>query len=68
VLGNAIDQAWLRSKVVTLIAFDLKGAFNGVNKASLDACLLAKGILTVARQWINSFMENRLASIAFDDF
>ena len=68
VLGDAIDRAWLRSKVVTLIAFDLKGAFNRVNKASLNACLQANGILTVARKWISSFMENRYASITFDDF
>jgi hypothetical protein len=67
-LGNAIDRAWLRSKVVTLIAFDLKGAFNGVNEASLNARLQAKGIPTVARKWISSFMENRYASITFDDF
>ena len=32
VLANAIDQAWLRDKVVTLVAFDTKGALNGVNK------------------------------------
>ncbi|KAI3049910.1 hypothetical protein CBS147353_11666 [Aspergillus niger] len=32
VLSNAIDQAWYTHKVVTLIAFDLKGAFNGVNQ------------------------------------
>ena len=68
VLANAIDRAWLRSKVVTLIAFDLKGAFNGVNKVSLDARLRAKGIPTMARQWIYSFMENRYANITFDDF
>jgi hypothetical protein len=39
VLANAIDRAWLKSKIVTLVAFDLKGAFNGVNKASLDTRL-----------------------------
>jgi hypothetical protein len=54
--------------VVTLVAFDLKGAFNGVNKRSLDARLQAKGILIKARLWICSFMEDRLASINFDDF
>jgi hypothetical protein len=31
ILTNEIDRAWLKNKVVTLIAFDLKGAFNGVN-------------------------------------
>jgi hypothetical protein len=53
---------------VILIAFDLKGAFNGVNKISLDACLRAKGILAIARKWIASFMGNRFASIGFNDF
>jgi hypothetical protein len=68
VLANEVDRAWLRSKVVTLIAFDLKGAFNGVNKLSLDVRLQAKGIPTVARLWIGSFMEDRFANISFDDF
>jgi ribonuclease HI len=68
VLTNAIDRAWRRLRVVTLIAFDLKGAFNGVNKISLDARLYAQGIPSKARIWIRSFMEARSASIKFDDF
>jgi ribonuclease HI len=68
VLSNAIDQAWYKLGVVTLIAFDLKGAFNGVNKISLDARLRAKGIPAIARKWIASFMSDRFASIGFDDF
>ncbi|KAJ5642550.1 reverse transcriptase [Penicillium lividum] len=68
VLSNAIDQAWYKHKVVTLIAFDLKGAFNGVNRLSLDASLQARGIPTVARKWIASFMSDRHANIGFDDF
>jgi hypothetical protein len=27
VLANAIDRAWLKQKVITLVAFDLKGAW-----------------------------------------
>ncbi|MDN6151981.1 MAG: hypothetical protein L0I91_11275, partial [Yaniella sp.] len=68
VLSNAIDQAWYKHKVVTLIAFDLKGAFNGVNRVSLDASLQARGIPVVARKWIASFMSDRHANIGFDDF
>ncbi|KAI3043037.1 hypothetical protein CBS147353_11847 [Aspergillus niger] len=49
VLRNAIDRAWLSSKVVTLVAFDLKGAFNGVNRNTLDLQLMAKGIPTKLR-------------------
>ncbi|KAJ5199442.1 hypothetical protein N7472_004646 [Penicillium cf. griseofulvum] len=30
VLLNAIDRAWYKNKVVTLVSFDLKGAFNGI--------------------------------------
>ena len=68
VLTNAIDRALLKKKVVTLVSFDLKGAFNGVNKISLDTRLYIQGIPSVARKWIRSFMEARSASIKFDDF
>jgi hypothetical protein len=68
VLSNAIDRAWYKYKVVTLVAFDLKGVFNGVNKVSLDAYLRARRILTVARRWIASFISDRHASIGFNDF
>lgn len=68
VLSSAIDKAWYKHKVVTLVAFDLKGAFNGVNKASLNASLQKRQIPTVARKWIASFMSDRHANIGFDDF
>jgi hypothetical protein len=68
VLANAIDRAWLKDKVVTLVAFDLKGAFNGVNKMTLGSRLKEKGIPTTARRWIQNFMDGRLANIKFDDF
>ena len=51
-----------------LVAFNLKGVFNGVNETSLDTRLRVKDILFKARQWICSFMENRQASVIFDDF
>ena len=54
--------------MVTLIAFDLKRAFNGVNKISLDTRLRAKGIPTTVRNWIRIFMSDRYASITFDNF
>ena len=68
VLSSAIDKAWYKHKVVTLIAFDLKGAFNGVNKISLDASLQVRRIPLVARKWIASFISDRHANIGFDDF
>lgn len=50
------------------MAFDLKGAFNLVNKKSLEARLRAKRIPAVARRWIASFMSEHSANIGFDDF
>ncbi|KAJ5728169.1 hypothetical protein N7493_004499 [Penicillium malachiteum] len=68
ILSGAIDKAWYKHKVVMLIAFDLKGVFNGVNLVSLDTSLQARGIPMVARQWIKSFMSDCYANIGFDDF
>lgn len=67
-LSSAIDKAWYKYKAVILIAFDLKGAFNGVNKTSLDASLQTRRVSLVARKWIESFMSDRHANIGFDDF
>lgn len=50
------------------MAFDLKDAFNKVNRISLDACLRARRIPTTARKWIASFISDRHTSIGFDDF
>jgi len=68
ILANAIDRAWMKNKLVTLVAFDLKNAFNSVNAETLDARLEEKGIPMKARNWIRSFMEDRSASLKFDDF
>ena len=68
ILVNAIWKAWKEHKVVTLMVFDLKGAFNAVGKEVLDHCLAKKGIPTEARRWIKSFMENRTALISFNNY
>ncbi|MDN6490718.1 MAG: hypothetical protein L0K41_10005 [Yaniella sp.] len=39
-----------------------------VNKTSLNSCLQARRIPTIARKWSASFMSDRHASIGFDDF
>ncbi|KAF2136087.1 uncharacterized protein K452DRAFT_148663 [Aplosporella prunicola CBS 121167] len=50
------------------MAFDLKGAFNAVNKEALDNCLGQRRIPSQARKWISSFISDRSASISFDGF
>lgn len=56
VLANAIDRA-------LYLQTDLEGAFNGVNKKSLETRLHAKGITAAARRWIANFMDGRFANI-----
>ena len=68
VLANTINQAWLKNKVVTLVAFDLKGAFNSINKLTLNLCLRESSIPKITKKWIQSFIEERMASIKFDNF
>lgn len=68
VLTNAIDRIWLQSKVVTLIAFDLKEAFNEINKVSLNVCLQTQNISTMIRWWIYSFMKNWYVNVIFNNF
>ena len=68
VLVNSVDQTILRDMTVTLIAFDLKGAFNNVHAHTLEARLQERRIPGPARKWIRSFMQERTASVQFDGF
>jgi len=49
ILANAVNWVWLKNKVVTLIAFDLKGAFNNINKLTLNIQLKENKIPLIAR-------------------
>lgn len=50
------------------MAFDLKGAFNGVNKSVLDQCLRQRRIPQKAKAWIQSFITARTASVVLDGY
>jgi ribonuclease HI len=68
ILVDAIWKAWRQNKVVTLMALDIKGAFNGVNRLAMDHLLRGMGIPKIAREWTNSFMKDRWACIKFDGY
>jgi ribonuclease HI len=68
VLVDAIWTAWRQQKVLTLVSFDLKGAFNGVNNTVLDKCLQQRRIPDKMRSWIQSFMTTRKASVILDGY
>ena len=67
-LVNLVDQTILRDMTVTLIAFDLKEAFNNVYAYTLEARLQERRIPGPVRKWIRSFMQERTASVQFNGF
>lgn len=58
-----IYQAWKRKHVVTMLSFDLKGAFNGINKDVLLQRLRARRIPDQMARLVHSFCSNRRASV-----
>lgn len=54
--------------MLSLVTFDVQGAYNGVNKEVLQQRLRKCGIPEFFVKWVYSFCSNRRAAIAFDDF
>ena len=62
-LQEHIYTAWRNKKVVSLVSFDVKGAYNGVNKDRLLQRLQARGIPMDLMKWIDAFCSGRTATI-----
>jgi ribonuclease HI/exonuclease III len=68
ILVEKIYSAWRSTRVLSLVTFDVQGAYNGVNKDVLKERLLAAGVPTRLVQWIYSFCSNRRACISFNGY
>ena len=62
-LQEQIYTAWRGRRVVSLISFDVKGAYNGVCKERLLQRLETRGIPERLLRWIAAFCSERTASI-----
>jgi len=62
-LVERIHQAWRAGRVLTLISFDVKGAFNGVHADVLVKRLKDRGAPERAVRWIESFCIDRKAKV-----
>src|SRR5882672_5764737 len=62
-LQENIYKAWRAKKVLSLVSFDVKGAYNGVYKERLLQRLKARGIPEKIVQWIDAFCSRRTATI-----
>ncbi|KAF5265373.1 hypothetical protein FOXYS1_3819 [Fusarium oxysporum] len=67
-LQEHIYKAWRNRKVLSLISFDEKGAYNGVFKDRLLQRLEARGIPKGLVKWIDAFCSNRSATIVVNGY
>ncbi|KAI3014154.1 transcriptional regulator family: Zinc finger, CCHC-type [Aspergillus niger] len=62
-LQEQIYAAWRGRRVVSLISFDVKGAYNGVCKERLLQRMKARGIPENLLRWVEAFCSERTATI-----
>ena len=62
-LQEQIYTAWRGRRVLSLISFDVKGAYNGVCKERLLQRMKARGIPEMLLRWIEAFCSERTATI-----
>ena len=63
ILQEQTYQAWRMGKVLSLVSFDVKGAYNGVCRERLLQRLRARGMPSALVRWIKAFCTHRSASI-----
>jgi hypothetical protein len=63
VLVERIYQAWRKYKILTLISFDVKGAFNSVHSDVLVRRLRERRAPEQAVRWISDFCTSRKAKV-----
>ncbi|CEJ62807.1 Putative Remark: Mars [Penicillium brasilianum] len=62
-LQEQIYTAWRGRRVLSLISFDVKGAYNGVCKERLLQRMKARGIPEDLLRWVEAFCSERTATI-----
>lgn len=62
-LQEQIYRAWRSGKVLSLISFDVKGAYNGVCKERLLQRMMARGIPVGLVRWTDAFCSDRTACV-----
>ena len=63
VLVEKIFEAWRANRVLSLVTFDVQGAFNGVHPAVLEDRLRERYVPEVMVKWIRSFCEQRTGNV-----
>lgn len=58
-----IHYVWRNNKILTLVSFDVKGAFNGVHAHVLEQRLRTRRVPEQAVRWIRNFCSQRMAQV-----
>ena len=67
-LVEKIYQAWRQGRVLSLVSFDVKGAFNGVHSDVLERRLAARQVPTFAFKCIRDSCDGRQARVTVGGF
>lgn len=62
-LQEQIYAAWRGRRILSLVSFDVKGAYNGVCKARLIQRMRARGLPEGLLRWVEAFCSNRTATL-----
>lgn len=62
-LQEQIYAAWRGRRILSLVSFDVKGAYNGVCKARLIQRMRARGFPEGLLRWVEPFCSNRTATL-----
>ncbi|KAK6206220.1 reverse transcriptase [Colletotrichum tabaci] len=62
-LQEQVYNAWRGRRVLSLVIFDVKGAYNGVCKERLIQRMRARGISEELLRWVSAFCSDRTATI-----
>jgi hypothetical protein len=65
-LTSIIDQGKREDKITSTLCIDVKGAFDNVYRQRLLQTLKQMRLNPAITRWVNSFLTDRLASLAFD--
>ncbi|KJZ68284.1 hypothetical protein HIM_12324 [Hirsutella minnesotensis 3608] len=67
-LQEQVYKAWRNRKMLSLISFDVKGAYNGVCKDRLLERMKARGMPAELVRWIDAFCSERTASLVVNGY
>ena len=68
VIIEKIFDAWRRRKVLSLVSFDVQGAFNGVHPEVLCSRLIQRGAPRLLARWILDFCRERTGQLVVGGF